>query len=106
MSITVITEFIKKASVRIVAYVYDEDGALVNPTHASTPIRITIYDPDGTVTATEDSAMDSTGATGIYDYYFATDADTASGWYRGVIEVMDGTDPVYTTMGNFSFRIK
>jgi len=104
--ITVLTEFIKKATVRVVAYVYNEAGNLVDPTHLTTPIRVTIYDPDGTVTATEDAAMDSTGETGIYDYYFATDADTASGWYRGVIEVMDGTDPVYTTMGTFSFRIK
>ncbi len=105
MSLVVVTEFIKGATVRIVAYVYDEDGVLVNPTHASTPIRLTLYVEGVTAALVEDAAMASTGDTGIYDYYYATDSDNASGWYRGIIEVMDGAGPVYTSKDSFGFRI-
>ena len=105
MAITIITEFIKEATVRVVAYVYDEDGNLVNPTHATTPIRVTIYAEGVTDPVVEDAAMASTGDIGIYDYYYATDSDNVSGWYRGIVTVMDGDDPVYTSKDTFGFRI-
>ena len=98
----VVIEFIAKTTVRVRAYVYDDDGALVDPT---TSIKVTIYDPDGTKQV--DGIAMTKDVTGIYDYYYQTTTSTTIGWWRGEIVVVDGTDPNdKTSVGTFSFRIK
>lgn len=110
--INVITEFVNKTTVRIIAYIYNDAGALTDPISA----KVTIYDPDGEkqlldppdnydIAMTKNTDEDSP-AYGAYEYYYETDADTDKGWWRGEVEVIDGTPTEYTSMGNFSFRIK
>lgn len=110
--INVITEFVKKTTVRIIAYVYDDAGKLTEP---SGSVKVTIWNPSGDkqllgdpnyeATMTKNTDADSP-AYGAYEYYYETDADTDKGWWRGEVEVIDGTPTEYTSMGTFSFRIK
>lgn len=100
--IEVITEFIAKATVRVIAYVYDDDGNLVDPT---TSIKVSIWDPDD-VNQVDGAAM-TKSATGVYEYYYKTTSSTTKGWWRGEVEVIDGTgEGAKTSMGAFPFRIK
>ena len=105
MAIKTITEFLAIDTVKIWAYFYDEDDALVNPT---TSITIDIYDPDGTLQV--DGAAMTNSDTGIYYYYYhkGDSADPmAKGNWRGTIKAVDGlgVDAVVST-GNFHFKVK
>jgi len=100
--IDVVIEFLAKSTIRILAYIYDDSDSLVDPT---TSILISIYDPDGEKIV--NGVAMTLVSTGIYEYYYKTTADTDKGWWRGEIEVIDGTDPDdKTSIGTFSFRIK
>ena len=63
MAILVQTEFTRTGTIRTIAYVYDDDEALVD----ATSVSITIKDPDGTLVA-DDQAMTKT-STGVYEYF-------------------------------------
>lgn len=88
MEVEVITIFLSRASVRVLAFVKGDDGALVNCTEA----KITIKDPDGD-TEVDDQAMTNI-ATGKYEYVYhkgvAAAAMAAGQWtYEG--DIWDGT---------------
>lgn len=105
MSIEVVTEFLSSATVRVIAYVYDSNGNLVDPT----AVTINIYDPDGTLQAGMPAAMAKV-AIGVYDYYYhkgVGEAAMDTGRWRGEVIVADGTgaSTVYST-GSFSFKVR
>ena len=83
MAIKVMTEYVRKATVRILAYVYDDDEALV----AATSVAISIVDPDGTVVVDE-AAMTAT-ATGVYEYYYTTTTSVDEGNYQIECDILD-----------------
>ena len=101
MAIEVISEFTATATVRTIAYIYDDDGNLVEPSSVS----ISIWDPDGGDPVVDSVNIVVTGRVedGIYEHYYNTDADSEKGYWRGQIAVVDGT---YTSIGNFGFRVK
>ena len=102
MGLDVITEFLAKATVRVRAYIYDDDDALVDPTP---PVTIDIFDPDGT--PIESGATMTRADTGIYEYYYKTTVDSPDGWWRGVVWVVDGSgDLAKTSEGSFGFKVK
>lgn len=106
MPITVITEYLKGATVRVIAYVYDDAGVLATPTS----VKVSICAPEATTPTVDGVAMTkntdaSSPAYGAYEYYFATTVDTEVGWWRGEVEVTDGTDPIYTSIDTFGFNI-
>jgi len=106
MAITVVTEFLAVATVRIIAYVYNDAGVLVDPT----AITIDIYDPDGEKQVDGVAMTQQDSTTGVYEYYYhkgsGADAMDKGGW-RGLVLVADGTgaDTVYSPTA-FSFKVK
>lgn len=105
MSIKVITEFVNKTTVRVIAYIYDDAGALVDPLNS---IKVTITDPDGTPVA-DGVEIKTTGyvSKGIYEHYQTTTAAYVKGYYKGEIWVIDGEgDGAKTSYGDFSFKVK
>ena len=100
MAIQVVTEFIAKTTVRVIAYVYNDAGALVDP---ETSIKVTIYDPTGEAEEEDEDMTMQDSTTGVYEYYFTTDADTTEGWWTGEVWVVDVDK---TSSGTFGFRIK
>ena len=103
MGVAVQTEFIGKATVRVWAYVYDDDDALADPTS----INVTIKDKDGAAPV-DDEAMSPVGGTdGTYTYDYQTTAATTKGWYNVEVVVVDGAGAVAkTSIGTYAFRIK
>jgi len=102
MAIEVQIEFIAKTTVRIVAYVYNDAGSLVNPT---TSIKLTLTNTDGEkkVDAQAMSLVDL----GIYEYFYKTTTSSVKGWWTGEIAVIDGVSPDdRTSLGVFSIRVK
>lgn len=95
MAIKVVTEFIRKGTVRIIVYVYDDDEALVD----ATSVDVSVVDPDGTVVVDE-QAMSKT-ATGTYEYYYETTISVDEGDYQIECDVTDGTYHTYAH-GHFS----
>lgn len=107
MGIEVISEFIAKATVRTIAYIYNDAGVLVDPLSGGS-IKISIWDPDGGDPVVDGIAMTKQDSvTGVYEYYYKTTASSKKGWWRGEVDVIDGTgEDAKTSIGNFSFRIK
>ena len=102
MAIDVITEFIAKATVRVRAYVYDDDGDLVDATGS---IKAIIIDPDGTTQV--DSVAMTKNATGVYDYLYNTTTSSTTGYWRGEVVVVDGSGgTAKTSVATFGFRLK
>jgi len=103
MAIKVQTEFMDASTVRIISYIYNTDGDLAD----ATGLTIDIYDPDDTLTI-DGGTMDNQG-TGIYDYYYhkgATTAAMASGRWRGLVLVTDGSGATAVMSQNtFSFKV-
>ena len=104
MAVTVVTEFNDNATVRVIAYIYDDDDALSDPTGAT----IDIYDPDN-AKQVDGSAM-SSSETGVYTNFYhrgAGEAAMDSGRWRGIVLIADGTgaDTVYSSK-TFSFKVK
>lgn len=90
MAIKVQTEFIRKATLRTIVYVYDDDEALVN----ATTVDITIIDPDGTVVVNE---VDMTPPTskGTYEHYYTTTTSIVEGDYQIECDITDGSYHTY-----------
>lgn len=95
MSIRVQTEFVRKGTVRIIVYVYNDAGVLTD----STSVNISIKDPGGTIVKDEQD-MGKT-STGTYEYFYTTDEDVEEGDYQIEAWIVDGSykTPVY---GHFS----
>lgn len=89
MAILVKSDFIRKDTVRVIVYVYDDDEALVN----ATSVDISIIDPDGTVVV-DVTAMTKT-ATGTYEYYYTTTASVDEGDYQIECDITDGSYHTY-----------
>ena len=103
MAITVQTEFLDVATVRVNAYIYDDNDALADPT----AVTIDIFDPDGTKQV-NGVAMTKTSK-GTYYYYYhqgAGEAAMAEGRWRGVVKTADGTgaSTIYSDKP-FSFKV-
>lgn len=107
MAIKVIVEFPDKATVRVIAYVKDDDDALVEPTS----VKVTIYDPsDEKQVDGVEIVVDGRVEDGIYEYYYhkgsGEDPMDEGQWY-GEILVADGTgaDTIYSPR-SFGFAVK
>ena len=103
MAVTVVTEFTDKATIRVIAYIHDDDDTLTDPTAAT----VDISDPDGTLQV--DGEAMSSSETGIYTYYYhkgAGEAVMAKGRWRGEVLIADGlgADAVYSAK-TFSFKV-
>jgi len=106
--IKVITEFVDKATVMVMVYVYDRADVLTEPTS----VLVSIWDPDGGDPVVDESEIVVSGKVedGIYEYYYHKDASAAamkSGQWRGEVLVLDGvlTDAIISP-GNFSFKVR
>jgi len=97
MAITVVTEFIRKATVRIIVYVYDDDEALVD----ATSVDISIKDAGGDIVVDE-VAMTKT-ETGTYEYYYVTTASVDEGDYQIECDITDGSYHTYVH-GHFTME--
>lgn len=102
--ITVVTEFLRKSTVRIIAYIYDDDDNLVDPTE----VLLDLWDAEGTPLQ-EETAMTlvDIGVAGIYEHYEYTDADSPAGNWRGVVWAIDGSGmTAKKSEGSFGFKVK
>ena len=106
--INVIVDFIAKETVRIIAYVYDDDDELVAVDPTS--IKVIIKDPDGiTIIPSEGNGDDdmTKNADGIFEYFYRTTIATAKGWWSGKVVEIDGIGAfAKTSISAFGFRIK
>ena len=89
MAILAQTEFVRKATIRVIVYVYDDDEALVDATR----VDISIKDPDGTFVADE-QAMTKT-ATGTYEYFLVTTTSFIEGDYQMEADITDSSYHTY-----------
>lgn len=113
MGINVVTQFIDIATVRVVVYVKNDAGALVEPTAVKITIYEPTYDPDGEdppVVDGVDIVSDGKVEDGIYEYYYHMDEAAEpmdKGQWRGKVAVIDGelTDAVISP-GSFSFKVR
>jgi len=97
--------FNDKASVWILALVYDADGALIDPTAA----KVSIIDPDGTTQVDEASMTQYDSTTGIYEYFYHKGEDSDpmdEGEWRGELLIIDGSGATaIITVKKFSFTV-
>ena len=98
MAIEVITDFIAGATVRVIAYIYDDDGDLVN---VGTSIHATIIDSSASTQASASTMSEA--ATGVYEYYHNTGTDGALGRWRGLISTISGGK---TDIDRFGFKVR
>ena len=102
MSILVKTEFVRKDTVRILVYVYDDDEALV----AATGVDISIVDPNGDIAVNAsavsvDEVAMTTDTPGVYEYYYTTTTSVVEGDYQIEVDITDGSYHTYVH-GHFS----
>lgn len=97
MSIKVQTEFIRRGTVRVICYVYDDDEALVN----ATSVSISIKDPNGTVVI-DKVDMGAPTALGIYEYYYTTTVFVIEGNYQIECDILDSS---YHTFAHGHFAV-
>ena len=96
MAILVKSEFIRKGTVRIIVYVYDDDEALVD----ATTVDISIVDPNGDIAvnasavSVSEKVMTKT-STGVYEYYYTTLTTIAEGDYQIECDITDGSYHTY-----------
>jgi len=85
-----ITQFIDKATIWILAFIYDPaTGELDDPT----AIKVTVIDPDGTTQVDAAAMTKYETETGIYEYKYhkgATSDPMDKGQWRGRVDVIDG----------------
>jgi len=82
--------FPDKATVWVLALVYDEDKKLVDPT----AIKVYITDPDDVLKVDGEAMTKYESNTGIYEYFYHKGVDSDpmdEGQWRGEILVIDGT---------------
>jgi len=89
MAILVKTEYVRKDTVRIICYVYDDDEALV----AATSVAVSVKDPLGTMV--EDKTGMTTSTPGIYEHYYTTTAAVEEGDYQIECDILDGSYHTY-----------
>ncbi len=97
MALNVVTEFLQKTTVRVRAWIYDEDDALVDPT----AVTIDIWNPSGTKLV--DGVAMTKASTGIYDYYYDTTINSPTGNWRGIVWT---TDTPAVSEGSFGFKVR
>ena len=104
MAIKTIIEFTAKASIRTLVYVYDDNDVLVEPTS----VLITLVDADGdTQVDQEEIVVTGKIVDGNYEHFYNTVAGSAKGWWKGTVEVIDGTgDTARTSIGHHSVKVK
>ncbi len=96
MAILVKSEYIRKDTVRILVYVYDDDEALVD----ATTVDISIVDPNGDIAVNASSVsvteigMTKT-ATGVYEYFYTTSTSVIEGDYQIECDITDGSYHTY-----------
>lgn len=101
MTIEVVTEFLRLATVRVRAYIYDDDDALVDPT----TVTIDIWDAEGT--KQENGTAMSNPSTGIFEFFYNLAAGSVEGNWRGIVWVVDGSGlTAKTSEGSFGFVVK
>jgi len=98
--------FPDKATVWVLALVYDENKALVDPTAA----KVSIISPDDEVIVDEEAMTQYESTTGIYEYFYhkgETADPMAEGQWRGEILVIDGSgaDAIISPQ-SFAFSVK
>jgi len=98
--------FPDKATVWVLALVYDENKALIDPT----AIKIYITDPDGTPKVDGEAMTQYDSTTGIYEYFYhqgvASDPMDEGQW-RGEIVTIDGTGvTAVISSQKFAFEVK
>jgi len=104
MAIEVITKFVNKTTVRVIAHIKNDAGALTNISSPGS-IKVTITDKEGTPVATAED-MELKTDPGIYEYPQQTTADYVKGEYRGEVWVVEGEGAGETTSsGFFSFTL-
>lgn len=99
--------FPDKASVWIIALIYDEDKALADPTS----VKVSLSDPDGGTLILDKVSMTKYEATvGIYEYFYHkgdTSAAMALGQWTGEIMTIDGSGATaVVSVQPFSFEVK
>ena len=99
MAIKVVTEFLQGGTVRVRAYIYDDDGDLVDPT---TSITLDMWDSEG-IKVVPATAMTYV-STGIYEHYYNTTTSSQTGNWRGVVWVEDTGSKV--SEGSFGFKVR
>lgn len=111
--IKVITEFVSRATVRIIVYVKDDADKLTKPTAVEITIYEPSYDPEGEdppVVNGVDIVDSGKIEDGIYEYYYHKGEESEpmeAGQWRGEVLVLDGTGTgAIITPGSFSFRVK
>ena len=103
MAIKVVTTFVDKATVRIIAYFYDDASALTNVTSA----KIDLYNPSGTQILTLATMTNSAIGTYYYFYNQGAIAAMAAGVWRGTCWAYDGTGAgEIRSPGSFSFTVE
>lgn len=85
MGMDVIADFLQLDTIRIQATIRDDDDTLATPT----AITLDLYDGGGTKVV--DGAAMTLVSSGIYEYYYTTDADSVVGHWYGTVWVTDGT---------------
>lgn len=105
-NVVVITSFPDRASVWILAFVYKEDGALVDPT----AVKVTLYDPLGEKQLDAQAMTKYDTETGIYEYFYhkgATADPMDKGEWRIEGSVIDGIlDDAIISPFHGSFTVK
>ena len=98
--------FPDKATVWILALVYNADKALVDPT----TIKVSITDPSGEMIVDEETMTQYESTTGIYEYFYHAGTETDpmdQGQWKGEVLVIDGTEETAVISPiNFAFSVK
>ncbi|HUS04141.1 MAG TPA: hypothetical protein VMY79_01220 [Dehalococcoidia bacterium] len=98
--------FPDKATVWVLALVYDEDKKLVDPT----AIKVSITDPSGEVIIVEEAMTKYESTEGIYEYFYHAGVESEpmdKGQWKGEVLVIDGTEETAVISPiNFAFSVK
>jgi hypothetical protein len=88
MDLDVITKYIARATIRTVVTVRDDNRALVDPTS----IFVTWVDFNGLTVVDQENIISSGRISqGIYEHYYRTTISSPKGYWRGLVEVIDGS---------------
>jgi len=98
--------FPDKASVWVLALIYDENKALVDPT----AVKVSITDPSDEPKVDGEAMTQYESTTGIYEYFYHKGVDSDpmdEGQWRGEILVIDGTgETAIISPSKFAFEVK
>jgi hypothetical protein len=98
--------FPDKATIWVLALIYDENKALVDPT----AVKISIIDPDDVTQVNEVSMTKYEDTTGIYEYFYHKGTAAApmdTGQWRGEIITIDGVgESAVISPQSFAFEVR